>query len=226
MADNWTYKRSFCEVCGERGGWNRQDGSRTCEEHFHNSNRDRPLFDRETGERFAVGTDGSGEGSLPIEKIVTVRSFTNSDGEVVVSDSPACRGFFPGHMVHWVQARRSWDKELGLNLPCVVTNCDEDGWLTVRVEGEPDDQFFWNHDPEKGRALIGRTNLLINTNYSLITSVWAMSSTHLSVSTDVRSCVLESPEGLPHEQMESHGGFTISGPEALRIYRKGDEKST
>lgn len=151
--------------------------------------------------------------------------FPHGEGELVAMNSSSCQAFLTGHKVHWVQARRSWDKELGLYVPCVVTNCADDGWLTVQIEGEPDDQFFWTHDPEAGRNHIGRTNLFINRNWGLIKSDWITSSTYLSVGVRARSCVLESPDGLPHEQLESHGGFTISGPEALKLYGKADSAS-
>jgi hypothetical protein len=60
---------------------------------------------------------------------------------------------------------------------------------------------------------VGEANLEINRRFSLLRTV---GENYLCVADKVSSCIIESAGGSLFDQLLSHGGFTISGPEALR----------
>jgi hypothetical protein len=51
------------------------------------------------------------------------------------------------------------------------------------------------------------------------------STNYISITQNPRPCVFEEPDGELHELMETHGGFSISGEEALRRITERDESS-
>jgi hypothetical protein len=138
---------------------------------------------------------------------------TNSEGEICSIDSHECKAFTPGHQWHFIQVTHSWDDEERVYRRCEVTACSTDGWLTVHVDGESDARSLWTHDPDRGRGFVDVGNLEINLGYSLLRNA---ESNYLCVAKDTSSCVVEAASGSLFDQLLSHGGFTVSGPEALR----------
>lgn len=146
--------------------------------------------------------------------------FTNSEGDVIRTDPKSCKAFTPGHQWHFIQVTHSWDDERGFYQPCAVTACSNEGWLTVQIEGESETQLLWTHDPERGRGFVGEANLEINRRFSLIRTV---GENYLCVADKVSSCTVESAGGSLFDQLLSHGGFTVSGREALRLSTSDEE---
>ena len=139
---------------------------------------------------------------------------TNSAGEICAIDSHECKAFAPGHQWHFIQVTRSWDDERGFYQPCEVVACSNEGWLTVQINGESESQSLWTHDPERGRRFVGEANLEINRSFSLIRTAGEI---YLCVAEKVSRCIVESASGTLLDQLLSHGGFTVSGREALRL---------
>ncbi|MEI7624112.1 MAG: hypothetical protein WCJ88_11190 [Actinomycetes bacterium] len=138
---------------------------------------------------------------------------TTSEGEVVSLDPHGCKAFTPGHQWHLIQVTHSWDDEGRLYQPCEVTACSTDGWLTVHVDGESDTRSLWTHDPDRGRSFVDGADPQINLGYSLLRNA---EGNYLCFAKEISSCVVGATSGSLFDQLLSHGGFTVSGPEALR----------
>ncbi len=144
----------------------------------------------------------------------------NSEGEICLIDSHECKAFTPGHQWHFIQVTHSWDDERGFYQPCAVTACSNEGWLTVQIEDESEIHLLWTHDQERGQGFVGEANLEINRRFSLIRTV---GENYLCVADKVSSCIVESAAGSLFDQLLSHGGFTVSGREVLRLSTSDEE---
>ena len=138
---------------------------------------------------------------------------TNSDGDVIRTDPKSCKAFTAGHQWHFIQVTHSWDHEQRVYQPCAVTESSTDGWLTIHIEGESETRLLWTHDPERGRGFVDEANLEINLGYSLLRNA---KNNYLCVAEEISSCVVDAASGSLFDQVLSHGGFIVSGPEALR----------
>lgn len=145
--------------------------------------------------------------------ITMTSEFTNSDGDAIRTDPKSCKAFIPGHQWHFIQVTHSWDHEQRVYRGGAVTACSADGWLTIHIEGESETRSLWTHDPERGRGFVDEADLEINLGYSLLRNA---KNNYLCVAKEISSCVVEAASGSLFDQLLSHGGFTVSGPEALR----------
>lgn len=130
-----------------------------------------------------------------------------------------CQSWVPGHGVHWVQGMRSNRSDTpGAYVACMITDISVDGWFTLVLAESGESLRYWTHDLEKLRVLFGEDRVEINQHWSVIHQRQPdRTATHyMSITQNPRPCVFEEPEGELHELMETHGGFSISGEEALR----------
>jgi len=109
----------------------------------------------------------------------------------------------------------------GSYVACTITDISVDGWFTLVLEEGGESLRYWTHDIEKLRVLFGEDRVEINEHWSVIHQRQPdrTATNYISITQTPRPCVVEEPEGELHEQMETHGGFSISGEEALRRIR-------
>ncbi|NCY17029.1 MAG: hypothetical protein EBX39_09710 [Actinobacteria bacterium] len=99
----------------------------------------------------------------------------------------------------------------------MITEISVDGWFTLVLDEGGESLRYWTHDIEKLRVLFGEDRVEINEHWSVIHQRHGGGSTnYISITQNPRPCVFEEPEGELHELLETHGGFSISGEEALR----------
>jgi hypothetical protein len=132
-----------------------------------------------------------------------------------------CALYAPGHRTHTIQAKLARDDDPAKYRNGTLVEVADDGWITVDVDGK---HFrFWNHEPARARICFkqagGRVGL---PGHSLLHAPHSEGRRYcFSVSDDGPTpCTLlstagSSPTGL-FEQVLSHGGFLVSGAEAVR----------
>lgn len=146
--------------------------------------------------------------------------------EFVSLEPRRCRSWFPGHGVHWVQGMRANRADSpGSFVPCLITEVAIDGWFTLVLTGTEVANRYWTHDIEKLRVLLGEDHVEINEHWSVVHQRRSDggATNYISVTQNPRPCVFEDPSEEPHEQLQTHGGFSISGAEVLRILRERAE---
>ena len=129
--------------------------------------------------------------------------------------SALCRSSAPGHKVHSVQAQRARDGSYEF---CRVLDVEDDGWFTVEQFGEV--HRLWHHDA----ALV--SDVVVPGFRGTANLQWCIvifEHNYMSLSDTGSLCVVNPPTGTPEQQLKTHGGFTISGLEALRLYGKDAE---
>ena len=62
------------------------------------------------------------------------------------SEPVRCPFYLPGHNVHWIQVRLTWNEPQHDPIPAKLLEVRDDGELTLDVDGEP--RVYWNHRPE------------------------------------------------------------------------------
>lgn len=65
----------------------------------------------------------------------------------VIRAPKACGLYLPGHMPHWIQARKGWEDRIDLPVPCRLIDCGADGTILIEIAGE--ELRLWNHQPER-----------------------------------------------------------------------------
>lgn len=140
-----------------------------------------------------------------------------------------CQSWGAGHRVHWIQGMRSNDSEQpGSYVACEVIDADDEGWFTVVITETGEHLRLWNHVPDRVRGLVGLDRLEINERWSVLhrRKLEGGSTTYVSVRDTRTPCVFEEPTGPLEEQLRTHGGFSIAGPDALRLLgeQSGDDE--
>jgi hypothetical protein len=64
----------------------------------------------------------------------------------------SCGSYGPGHQVHWIQAKKSWE-ELQSAVAVDVAIDHDAGW--VRLDGDGLATTLWNHDPRRLQSVLG-----------------------------------------------------------------------
>ncbi|MBU6328987.1 MAG: hypothetical protein KGR18_03415, partial [Acidobacteria bacterium] len=82
----------------------------------------------------------------------------------------------------------------------------------------------WHHSVLALRSGVGR-RLRVHEGFSIIRFTDGSTSSPISISGSATPCVFEEPTGPLHEQLETHGGFSIPGPEALRLLAETAENA-
>jgi hypothetical protein len=132
-----------------------------------------------------------------------------------------CALYAPGHRTHLIQAKLARDDDPAKYRNGTLVKVADDGWITVDVDGKH--LRFWNHEPTRARICFkqagGRVGL---PGHSLLYAPHREGRRYcFSVSDDgptpcaSPSTAGSSPAGL-FEQVLSHGGFLVSGAEAVR----------
>jgi len=100
----------------------------------------------------------------------------------------------------------------------MITEISFDGWFTLVLAEGGESLRYWTHDIEKLRVLFGEDRVEINERWSVIhqRQLDRTATNYISITQNPRPCVFEEPAGELHEQLGTHGGFSISGQEALR----------
>ena len=147
------------------------------------------------------------------------------DTEIHV-DMARCQSWAAGHRVHWVQGLRAANSsDTDPYVGCRVTEASDDGRFTLVVTATGEEFQYWNHDPVRVRSLVGRPNLEVNQRWSILRQrTSGGGGGHVSIRSTPSSCVFEDPTGPLHEQLQTHGGFSISGPDALRLIAETDQE--
>ena len=144
--------------------------------------------------------------------------------EAAESDPESCLTYAVGHRVHWVQGLRSVNNGEGKNhVACEITDVADDGWFTLVLLNTGERKRQWHHSVDALRDRVG-LRLRVHEDYSIIRKVDGMSNP-ISIASTPNPCVFEEATGPLHEQMETHGGFSISGEEALRRIKERAEAS-
>lgn len=135
-----------------------------------------------------------------------------------------CALYTPGHQVHIIQAKLARDEPDGYHTGTVVS-VEDDGWITVELGGET--SRFWSHDPAWARHCFDESSGHVGLpGWSLLHARSANGGRYcICVSTDgptpcaPPSTADSSPTGL-FEQAMTHGGFTVSGLDAVSLARR------
>ena len=158
--------------------------------------------------------------SEPTRKLKAARA-----NEFIGFRTRRCQSWVPGHGVHWVQGMRSnRSDQPGSYVPCMITEISFDGWFTLVFTKTGETTRYWTHDIEKLRVIFGEERVEINEHWSVVHQRHDGGATnYISITKNPVPCVFEDPTGELHEQLGTHGGFSISGQEALRRIKERAE---
>ena len=83
--------------------------------------------------------------------------------------SPAvrCPLYLPGHNVHWIQARLTWNEPKHDPIPAKLRLVRADGEFTVEVDGEI--RRYWTHDPQQLTRAMNRYDVFELVGYGVLT---------------------------------------------------------
>jgi len=130
-----------------------------------------------------------------------------------------CALYTPGHQVHFIQAKLSWQGDPLKYRSGSLVSVDDDGWISVVIDQA--EVRIWNHEPARARHRIEAAGgLVVLREPHVLATPTACGNALFSISDTVTACVApsaesdNSPTGLV-EQLLSRGGFMVSGAEAL-----------
>jgi len=136
-----------------------------------------------------------------------------------------CKSFGAGHRLHYIQGNRS----SGQRAACRIQSINPDGWVTVELleedvsekggvrEVHPAGSVVqcWVHDPVFLSAQLDHFGTADNQ----ISHQWCYLGVAnwypQSFSEEPSPCVTAEPVGDPVKDLETHGGFLLSGSQAL-----------
>lgn len=141
-------------------------------------------------------------------------------------DHTKCALYTPGHQVHFIQAKLSWEGDPLKYRNGTLVSIEDDGWITVEVDEA--EVCVWNHEPARARYRIEAAGgLVVLREPHVLATPSANGNALFSISDTTTACVPpstepdNSPTGLV-EQLLSRGGFMVSGAEAVR-HLHGDD---
>lgn len=136
--------------------------------------------------------------------------------------SSTCTLYTPGHRTHLIQAKLARNADSAKDRYGTVVSVDDEGWITVDTAGKL--LRFWNHDPAWVRQCFKESGWEVGLPGWNLLHAWHANGRYcISVSHDgpmgptpcaPPSTAGSSPAGL-HELVLTHGGFLISGREAV-----------
>ncbi len=137
-----------------------------------------------------------------------------------------CPLYLPGHNVHFIQFRLTWNEPQHDPIPAKLLEVRDDGELTLDVDGEL--RRYWNHSPDDvARAmtrydgefeLVGYGVLKVARRFHRVGQgipVFCVAD----IDSEYRYPCPNPDDPLPADPIErlmKTGGFVMSGPEALR----------
>ncbi len=62
----------------------------------------------------------------------------------------SCGSYGPGHQVHWIQAKKSWEEGPEITVSKLVVHADG----LVDLKGPELELTMWNHDPDRLRSVL------------------------------------------------------------------------
>jgi len=124
-----------------------------------------------------------------------------------------CGLYLPGHVTHWIHAKKGWEDKEHAPVPCDFIDGLEDGTVLIEVAGEQ--LRLWHHQPD--RLVEAVENCGRNVKYQ---DQWRLLKVHDSpggsyvfnmakLSHNPIPCPATPPSGSPAELLNSAGGFTI-----------------
>lgn len=136
-----------------------------------------------------------------------------------------CGLYLPGHDIHWIQAQLAArnDPKTGARreaAPGHLLEVGPDGRVVVEVQGAV--LRLWNHNPGRLEQLVARNHGQIShqPGFGLLRTASEGGNYLFCVaeadSPDLRPCPETPLTGGPLELLRDAGGFSMSGPEALR----------
>jgi hypothetical protein len=138
-----------------------------------------------------------------------------------------CALYTPGHQTHLIQANLARDAEPSTCRHGTIVSVQNDGWITVNLDGEL--LLSWNHEHTWVRRCFEESGGQVGLpGWNLLHARHARGRYCISVSADgptpcaPPSTAGSDPAGL-HQQTLTHGGFLISGIEAVRHLHDNDE---
>lgn len=133
-----------------------------------------------------------------------------------------CGLYLPGHDVHWIQAKVSLKGDAIPPEPGHVLQVRSDGLLIVEVQGSV--HRLWNHDPDRLELLVSANGgrVTYQPGFSLLRTASEEGGRYLfcvaaADAPDRRPCPEGPPTGSLTERLRAAGGFSVSGPDALRM---------
>ncbi|MDA1093573.1 MAG: hypothetical protein O3A25_09945 [Acidobacteria bacterium] len=130
-----------------------------------------------------------------------------------------CGSYRPGHMLHFIQVRKSGQS--GPGTPATVTRVDDDGTITFA-----DGTTKWNHEPERLRAALERHGS------GVFRGAFGVLRVPTGPGRFLCFCLGDEPTRCPGAapppksiedlvaQAKERGGWVISGPAFLRLPRR------
>ena len=137
-----------------------------------------------------------------------------------------CGLYLPGHDVHWIQAKLSVKRDAPLPEAGHLLEVRTDGVLFVEMQGAV--YRLWHHDPARLelRVKVNKGRITYQSRFGLLrTSAGPGSHALFCVAdadaSDRRSCPTSPPAGSLPELLKKAGGFSVPGPEDLRMLDEG-----
>ena len=134
----------------------------------------------------------------------------------------SCGLYLPGHDVHWIQVKVSLKLDAIRPEPGRLLDVEEDGLVVVEVQGVL--HQLWNHDIARLERLVkvNRGRISYQPGFGLLRTSSGERGDYCFCVTEVedparRSCPVGPPTGSLSELLTTAGGFSVSGPEALRM---------
>jgi hypothetical protein len=106
------------------------------------------------------------------------------------------------------------------HVPCEIIDVGDDGRFTLVLLDTGERKRRWHHSVSALHARVG-LRLRVHEGYWIVRKANGVSSP-ISISEKHTACVFEEATGPLHERLETHGGFLVSGPEALRLISERD----
>jgi hypothetical protein len=140
----------------------------------------------------------------------------------------ACALYAPGHRVHVIQVKLTWDSEQSWRAGSLI-DVDDGGWITIDV-GQRRIRL-WNHEPARARACIEAAGgAVVVRGHGVLTTPSERESHYCSCVAEGRTeCVPppaaldNSPSGL-RERILAYGGFMAPGTDVIRALRERAEE--
>jgi hypothetical protein len=136
-----------------------------------------------------------------------------------------CALYTPGHRVHFIQAKLSWESDREMLRRGRLVTVDDDGWITVDVGG--DEVRVWNHEAARAHACIEAAHgHVMLKGYGVLAAPSERGRPYFCIGDVATPCAPpdpepdNSPEGIV-AQVLSRGGVMIPGVEAIRALNRG-----
>jgi hypothetical protein len=146
-------------------------------------------------------------------------------------DHTTCALYTPGHQVHFIQAKLSWEGDPLKYRSGTLVSVGDGGWIRITVEVDGAEVCVWNHEPIRARHRIEAAGgIVVLREPHILATPSANGNALFSISDTVTACAPpsgeadNSPTGLV-AQLILRGGFMVSGAEVVRHLHDEDTNS-